>query len=67
MARRQPGPHHSPPPALEIRTIDATNLQLRLIGKGNKERIVLLPRPILQSAPPALEDPQAPPLALSQQ
>jgi integrase len=29
--------------ALEIRTIDGTNLQLRIIGKGNKERIVPLP------------------------
>jgi integrase/recombinase XerD len=35
--------------ALEIRTIDRTNLQLRIIGKGNKERIVPLPRPILQA------------------
>ena len=35
--------------ALEIRTIDSTNLQLRIIGKGNKERIVPLPRPILRA------------------
>jgi integrase/recombinase XerD len=35
--------------ALEIPTIDGTNLQLRIIGKGNKERIVPLPRPMLQA------------------
>lgn len=34
--------------ALEIRTIDGPNLQLRIIGKGNKERIVPLPRQVLE-------------------
>jgi integrase/recombinase XerD len=33
--------------ALEIRAIDGSNLQLQLVGKGNKERIVPLPRPVL--------------------
>jgi integrase/recombinase XerD len=33
--------------ALEIRAIDGINRQLRIIGKGNKERIVPLPRPVL--------------------
>ena len=35
--------------ALEVRTIDGPKLQLRIIGKGNKERIVPLPRPMLQA------------------
>jgi len=34
--------------ALEIGAIDRTNLHLRIIGKGNKERIVPLPQPILE-------------------
>jgi integrase/recombinase XerD len=34
--------------ALQIRAIDGVNLQLRIIGKGNKERIVPLPRPVLE-------------------
>jgi integrase/recombinase XerD len=33
--------------ALEIPAIDGDNLQLRIIGKGNKERTVPLPRPVL--------------------
>jgi integrase/recombinase XerD len=33
--------------SLEIGAIDSTNLTLRIIGKGNKERLVPLPRPIL--------------------
>jgi integrase/recombinase XerD len=32
---------------LEIGAIDGVNRQLRIIGKGNKERIVPLPRPVL--------------------
>jgi integrase/recombinase XerD len=32
--------------SLEISAIDGVNLQLRIIGKGNKERIVPLPRPV---------------------
>jgi integrase len=32
---------------LEIRSIDGVNRTLRIIGKGNKERIVPLPRPVL--------------------
>lgn len=35
--------------ALEISAIDGVNRQLRIIGKGNKERIVPLPRPVLES------------------
>jgi integrase len=34
--------------ALEIGAIDRTNLHLHIIGKGNKERIVPLPQPILE-------------------
>jgi len=34
--------------ALEIGAIDRTNLHLRIIGKGNKERFVPLPQPILE-------------------
>jgi len=33
--------------ALEIPAIDGINRQLRIVGKGNKERIVPLPRPVL--------------------
>jgi integrase/recombinase XerD len=33
--------------SLEIGAIDSTNLTLRIIGKGNKERLVPRPRPIL--------------------
>jgi integrase/recombinase XerD len=33
--------------ALEISAIDGVNGHLRVIGKGNKERIVPLPRPVL--------------------
>ena len=33
--------------ALEIRAIDGINLQLKIIGKGNKQRIVPLPRAVL--------------------
>jgi len=32
---------------LEIGAIDGLNRQLRIIGKGNKERIVPLPQPVL--------------------
>jgi site-specific recombinase XerD len=32
---------------LEIRSIDRANQVLRIIGKGDKERLVLLPRPVL--------------------
>jgi len=32
---------------LEIGAIDGVNRQLRIIGKGNKERIVPLPQPVL--------------------
>lgn len=35
--------------ALEISAIDGVNRQLRIVGKGNKERIVPLPRPVLES------------------
>jgi integrase/recombinase XerD len=34
--------------ALEISVIDGVNRQLRIVGKGNKERIVPLPRPVLE-------------------
>jgi integrase/recombinase XerD len=34
--------------ALEIPAIDGVNRQLRIIGKGNKERIVPLPKPVLE-------------------
>jgi integrase/recombinase XerD len=33
--------------ALEIRAIDGINLQLKIIGKGNKQRIVPLPLAVL--------------------
>jgi integrase/recombinase XerD len=33
--------------ALEVGSIDKANLLLRVIGKGNKERCVPLPRPVL--------------------
>lgn len=33
--------------ALEISAIDGVNRHLRIVGKGNKERIVPLPRPVL--------------------
>jgi integrase/recombinase XerD len=33
--------------ALEIGTIDGVNRHLRIVGKGNKERIVPLPHPVL--------------------
>ena len=33
--------------ALEVGAIDGSNLLLRIIGKGNKERFVPLPRPTL--------------------
>jgi integrase/recombinase XerD len=33
--------------ALEVGAIDGTNLLLRIIGKGDKERFVPLPRPLL--------------------
>jgi integrase len=32
---------------LEIRSIDRANQVLRIIGKGDKERLVLLPQPVL--------------------
>jgi site-specific recombinase XerD len=32
---------------LEIGAIDRANLQLRIIGKGDRERLVPLPRPVL--------------------
>ncbi len=32
---------------LEVGAIDSANLQLRIIGKGNKQRIVPLPQPLL--------------------
>ena len=32
---------------LEIGAIDRANLRLRIIGKGNRERLVPLPRPVL--------------------
>ena len=35
--------------ALEINAIDGVNRHLRIVGKGNKERIVPLPRPVLDS------------------
>ena len=44
---------------LEIGTIDGDNGLLRIIGKGNKERLVPLPEPML------LSDPQEPALAVS--
>jgi len=34
--------------ALKVGAIDGINLQVRIIGKGNKERIVPLPRPVLE-------------------
>jgi integrase/recombinase XerD len=33
--------------SLEVGTIDSANMLLRLIGKGNKQRLVPLPQPIL--------------------
>ena len=33
--------------ALEVTAIDRTRLVLRIIGKGNKERLVPLPQPVL--------------------
>jgi integrase len=33
--------------SLEIGAIDRANLVLRIVGKGNKERLVALPQPIL--------------------
>jgi site-specific recombinase XerD len=32
---------------LEISAIDRANLVLRIVGKGNKERLVALPQPVL--------------------
>ena len=32
---------------LEIGAIDRANMQLRIIGKGNRERLVPLPQPVL--------------------
>ena len=32
---------------LEIRSFDRANQVLRIIGKGDKERLVLLPQPVL--------------------
>ena len=32
---------------LEIRSVDRANQVLRIIGKGDKERLVLLPQPVL--------------------
>ena len=32
---------------LEIRSVDRANQVLRIIGKGGKERLVLLPQPVL--------------------
>jgi site-specific recombinase XerD len=32
---------------LEIKAIDGPNFQLRIIGKGNRERLVPLPQPVL--------------------
>ena len=32
---------------LEVGAIDRANLRLRVIGKGNRERLVPLPRPVL--------------------
>ena len=32
---------------LEIGAIDSANLQLRIIGKGDRERLVPLPQPVL--------------------
>ena len=51
---------------LEISAIDRANKVLRIIGKGNKERLVPLPLPILDELGPALVKPSQPPLAVSQ-
>ena len=50
---------------LEIGAIDGDNLLLRIIGKGNKERLVPLPQPVLDDLR-RLGDPPHPPLAVSQ-
>ena len=38
---------HSGSLGLEIRSVDRANQVLRIIGKGDKERLVLLPQPVL--------------------
>ena len=34
---------------LEISSVDRANQVLRIIGKGDKERLVLLPQPVLDA------------------
>jgi hypothetical protein len=50
--------------SLEIGAVDGNNRLLRIIGKGNKERIVPLPEPMLLRPASALEDPCQPALAI---
>ena len=51
---------------LEIRSIDRANQVLRIIGKGDKERLVLLPQPVLDELGTRVADPSQPALAVPQ-
>ena len=49
---------------LEVGAIDRANQVLRIVGKGNKERLVPLPRPILDELGHLWRTPSQPPLAV---
>ena len=51
---------------LEVSAIDRANQVLRIIGKGNKERLVPLPQPVLDDLGRLWRDPSQPPLAVPQ-
>jgi site-specific recombinase XerD len=51
---------------LEIRSIDRANQVLRIIGKGDKERLVLLPQPVLDELGTLWRTHRNPRLAVSQ-
>ena len=51
---------------LEVTAVDRARRVLRIIGKGNKERLVPLPQPMLDGARAGVADPSQPPLAVPQ-